>query len=182
MERDKKKENFYVFLDFDGVLNDFRTIPSIFKLGGFLVSSKDTNTFNKGSIDAVNYLLETLSTKYNTKLVLSTTWRRNPEKAKQVLYNNGLNYDGEIDCTPRYRGRKRAFEILKYLVDHEHNKINFVTIDDKKHINHFFKKSNCISTSLFNALDMSKVINYLDTFHKDTIEINPPKDLYGIEK
>lgn len=177
------KENFYVFLDFDGVLSDFRTIPNIFKIGGFLVNPNDRNAFNKESIEAVNYLIETLSLKYNTKLVLSTSWRRNFNKAKQILINNGLRYDGDIDLTPKLHGKKRAYEIIKYLVDNQHEgSINFVTIDDKRHLPQYFKPENCIKTSMFRALEIPQIINYLDTYHSDVMKDNPPKDFYDFLK
>ena len=179
------KENFYVFLDFDGVLNDFLTVPGLHKIGGFFVKNTDSNTFNKESIQAVNYLLKALETKYNVKLVLSSFWRLNFEKAKSVLKNNGLEYDGEIGRTPKLKGKKRAIEILRYLAEHEDRNVtqNFLTIDDKGHLPKYFKDQNSIKTNIINgSLTMSDILNYLDKYQTEVAEKNPLKDEYGFEQ
>lgn len=179
MDESQNKEQFYIFLDFDGVLNDLITVPSLWKMGGFLVDKKDTNTFNQGSIDSINYLIETLSQEYDVNLVLSTTWRRWFEKAKQVLKNNGLEYSGVIDKTPKIRLKRRAFEIMKYLQSKD-EKQNFVVIDDKPHLPKYFKEKNSIKTNIVaGSLSMSTILNYLDTYFPKLLDKNPPKDYYN---
>ena len=179
------KENFYVFLDVDGVLNDFLTIPGLHKFGGMFVKHTDSNTFNRESIQAVNYLLKVLDTKYNVKLVLSSFWRLNFEKAKSVLKNNGLEYEGEIGRTSNLRGKKRAIEILRYLAEHEDRNVtqNFLTIDDKGHLPKYFKDQNSIKTNIINgSLTMSDILNYLDKYQTEVAKQNPLKDEYGFEQ
>ena len=64
-----QKQPFYIFLDFDGVLNDFEGADNIFKFGGLFVSENDKRTFNPYSIEALNYLIETLKQEYEVKLL-----------------------------------------------------------------------------------------------------------------
>ena len=72
LENSNKKEKFLIFLDFDGVLNDIKSVSHLLKMGGFFVREDDDNVFYKESIEAINYLIETMSLKYDVQLVLST--------------------------------------------------------------------------------------------------------------
>lgn len=181
-ENNLQKQKFYIFLDFDGVLNDIENMPYLWKLGGFFVDDKDKDTFNPESIAALNYLIETLKSEYDVNLVLSTTWRRWFEKAKSVLKNNGLEYCGEIDKTPKMFLKKRAFEIMAYLQGKNEDH-NFVVIDDKSHLPKYFKDSNSIKTNIVNgSLNMSNMLNYIDTYFPHLASKNPLKDIYEFEK
>lgn len=181
-DNNTQKQKFFVFLDFDGVLNDIENIPYLWKIGGFFVDEKDKETFNPESIEALNYLISTLKTEYDVNLVLSTTWRRWFEKAKAVLKNNGLEYSGEIDKTPKMILKKRAFEIMAYLQGKNESQ-NFVVIDDKSHLPKYFKNSNSIKTNIINgSLNMSNMLNYIDTYFPHLANKNPLKDVYNFEE
>ena len=176
-----QKQPFYIFLDFDGVLNDFEGTDNIFKFGGLFVNENDKRTFNPYSIEALNYLIETLQQEYECKLVLSTTWRHFFDKAKHILKNNGLEYLGTIGKTPYMFLKKRAYEIMEYLQVKNENE-NFVVIDDKQHLPKFFKGKNGIKTNILNgALNMSTVLNYLDINFEPLAHKNNLKDHYGFE-
>ena len=177
-----QKQPFYIFLDFDGVSNDFEGADNIFKFGGLFVSENDKRTFNPYSIEALNYLIETLQQEYECKLVLSTTWRHFFDKAKHILKNNGLEYLGVIGKTPYMFLKKRAYEIMEYLQVKNENE-NFVVIDDKQHLPKFFKGKNGIKTNILNgALNMSTVLNYLDINFEPLAHKNNLKDHYGFEE
>ena len=175
MENNSKKEKFLIFLDFDGVLNDIKSVSHLLKMGGFFVREDDDNVFCKESIEAINYLIETMSLKYDVQLVLSTFWKRFP-KAVNILKNNGIKYSGTIEKTPKFFGLKRAKEIIHYLVDYEEWK-DFVILDDKSRLKKCFSEKNFIKTNLWDgALTMSDVLNYLHIYYPDLAKQNPIKD------
>ena len=81
-------ENFYIFLDIDGVLYDWVFVKQQIamkkqKKGGII------KTFNPESISALNMLIFELEKKYNVNLVISSTWRHDLGYAINVLYANG---------------------------------------------------------------------------------------------
>ena len=109
------KPKFSLFLDFDGTLNDFITIPKLSKLGGLLVGKDDAKVFNEESIEALNMLINTLESKYSVDLVLTTSWRFNMDKCQSVLKNNGLRFNGEIESIPFMLSHSRLKEINTYI-------------------------------------------------------------------
>lgn len=120
------KEKFYVFLDIDGVLNDLQYMQSLDKKQMGIVK------VNPRSVDALNYLVEKLSVRYDVEIVVSSTWRSNMIETLVTLVNNGFKKEnvsvtrtGDF-FTPHYRGR----EILKYL-ENKKNNDNYVVIDDE---------------------------------------------------
>ena len=180
MEKDKNK--FYIFLDFDGVLNDIITHPNLFKLGGFFVKMTDHDAFGSHTIEALNYLIQTLEFKYDVDLVLTTSWRKFKDRAEIVLKNNGLTLNGKIYKTPRIKGRKRIYEILDFLSQTAPD-IDYLVIDDKKHIPLYLNERNYIKTKLWNnSLNISTVLDYLDKFHPALAKLNPLPDDFDFEK
>ncbi len=177
---DESLPQFYLFLDFDGVLNDLTSIPSLYKIGGFFVKKDDKNTFTKNTIPALNFLISALSTQYNVNIVLSTTWRRNFAKAVSILENNGLKYHGEYYVTPHIWFKKRSEEIETFIKKHNVDKNKFVVLDDKKHLSKHFD-SDCIHTNIINGcLTISDVMNYIDTKHPQIAKSHKIVDDFGI--
>ena len=109
-----EKPIFSIFLDFDGVLNDLNTIPNLWKFGGIFVKRDDRRVFNKESIVALNTLIDTLENKYDVELILTTFWRRNIDKCREILSNNGLNYMKEVKSLPMIVKSTRSKQVNKY--------------------------------------------------------------------
>ena len=157
-------ENFYIFLDIDGVLYDWN----------YLISNNIKNpgiikTFNPESIKALNYLIEKLSLNYNVALVISSTWRRDMGETVRTLIKNGLKTNlRKIFNTPiTYHPNCRGLEILQFLENKKDNK-NFVIIDDElfdflKH----FPMQKIIKTDMFKE---SLNINMVERFLNDNIK------------
>ena len=109
------KQNFYVFLDIDGVLNDWKYLQYYFdknpdEKGGTITR------FNPTSIFALNYLIEKLEQDYNVTLVISSTWRSNMVETVKILKEQNLKYDKQIENIGfNYKQNYRGKEILKYL-------------------------------------------------------------------
>ena len=180
MEDSSKKDKFLIFLDFDGVLNDIKSVSHLLKMGGFFVREDDDNVFCKDSINAINYLIETMSLKYDVQLVLTTFWKCFP-KAVNILKNNGLIYSGKINSTPIFFGQRKAKEIIHYLIENDEWK-EFLIIDDKSSLKKCFSEKNFIKTNIWDgALTISDVLNYLKTYYPDLEKQNPIKDnfMYG---
>lgn len=157
------KPKFSVFLDFDGVLNDFFTIPSLFKFGGFFVKKNDKKAFNPESVEALNILINTLDSRYSVDLILTSFWRFNVDKCRSVLKSNGLTFDGEIKTLPFVLNKPRIKEIENYINDEKIDK--YLVIDDFPYMERYFDKSQMIKTHIFNkSLNVSNVLNYIDTY------------------
>ena len=154
-------QDYYIFLDIDGVLYDWDYIicevnAGRMKKGSFI------KKFKPESIKALNYLIEQLSKNYNVQLVISSTWRSNLPYTINVLKENGLMYDKKITSTPISDPAKRAEQILEYLQGKQNYK--FVIIDDEMFdFKKYFKKENIIKTEMFHsALSMKDVVTYLN--------------------
>lgn len=154
-------KNFYIFLDIDGVLFDWKflkqnIIEGKIKPGGII------KNFNPNSIKALNTLIERLNNNYNVNLVISSTWRHDLGYAVNILYANGLKYDFEIFATPiSVTPNKRGKEILEFLKDKAD--YDFVIIDDEMfdYAEHF-SKNKIIKTNMQNdSLNINHVNKYL---------------------
>lgn len=167
-ELDKAK--FSLFLDFDGVLNDTSNISNILKFGGLLASKHNKKIFNEESIEALNFLISSLSSNYEIKLVLTTFWRMNLDKCIDMLRANGLQFDGEYDAIPFIVHKTRIKKIEEYIDSHDIKK--FCVIDDLPYFKKHFDPNNLIHTSILSgALNKSKIESYLEKFHPDTSQI-----------
>lgn len=142
-----QKENFYVFLDFDGVLYDIE----------YLIKQKFKNNeklfrYAPDSIDALNTLFDQLSTKYNPHLVISSFWRLKFPMTIKLLKKNGVNIEN-IQLSKTYFSLtpfKRGLEINRFLKENGNSK-NFIIIDDHKFdYNKYFPKDKVIKTSIIN--------------------------------
>lgn len=155
------KKKFYIFLDIDGVLYDWDYIigeveSGRMKRGSFI------NKFKPESMMALNFLIQSLSIKYDVQLVISSTWRSNLPFTIKTLKDNGLKYNKIIEATPIWDPAKRGEQILSYLNDN-HCKKEFVIIDDEMFdFAKYFDKKNIIKTEMFHsALSKSDVEKFL---------------------
>lgn len=159
-------ENFYIFLDIDGVLNDLDTI----KRNYFNGIKDTTHTFNPESVSALNNLFDYLSKKYDVTLVISSVWRINMKETLMHFENNKIDLSNvkKIDKTGYYYDalgkNRRDREIKNYLKEHN-EKVNYVAIDDEAK---WFRipEKNKIVTSMFdgNSLNNKKVKEWICKF------------------
>ena len=178
---EKAKEDYYIFLDFDGVLNDIKSIPALYKLGGIFVNKKDTKVFSQDSIHALNSLISTLSHRYNPIIVLTTFWRHDMEKAKSILFANGLQFDGEIDSIPFLSYKSRLSLIVDYIRNYD-SKDNYLIIDDIPSITKYILEKNLIKTNILSgALNISQAMNYVDAYHPELSKYFPIEDLFPMQ-
>lgn len=156
------KEKFYIFLDIDGVLYDWKYIKSLSPdhHGGII------QDFDPESIAALNYLIDVLKNNYEVELVISSSWRSNMRFTLEILISQGLKAEN-INISrignfyvPSYRGR----EIIKYLEDKE-NKGNYVIIDDENFdFKDHFEQNRIVKTNIFIS-DLKKCM--IDEFLKN---------------
>lgn len=151
----EQKEDFYVFLDFDGVLYDLKYLaenaPS-FK--DIFTDDKKIFSYATDSIDALNKLFERLSSKYEPHLVISTFWRFLPTSLLvKSLVSSGLNTEGiEIHKTKiTLHPHKRGLEVKDFL-EHHDNSENFIIADDSYLENYleFFPREKIVKTNIMN--------------------------------
>lgn len=142
-----RKENFYIFLDIDGVLWDWKWRMNQIKEGK-IENRAFAVEFNPESIQALNFFISELEKNYNCKLVISSTWRNDMQMTESVLQANGLKYSGELNATPISENPKnRGNEILAFLGSSKTE--NFVIIDDESFdFKQKFSKDKIIKTSL----------------------------------
>lgn len=120
------KSNNVIFLDFDGVVN---TPLWEEKDGKFTCNYGYPSKGKVNDWQAVQWVSE-FCEKYGYSIVISSTWRFNPERAIQCLINGGLRKGIEIlGCTPRLDGKTRGDEIEEYLITHPEIK-HFLIFDD----------------------------------------------------
>ena len=155
-----KKENFYVFLDIDGVLWDWEWRKSQIEKG----SKKEFfwEQFNPESMSALNHLLRTLGKKYNCFLVISSTWRQDMNITNKLLRLNGLKFDKPLLATPISSDpSRRGEEILRFFGTNRTQ--NFVIIDDESFDFHkYFSSDKIIKTNIFShSLNRQDVSKYL---------------------
>lgn len=153
-------KEFYIFLDIDGVLWDWPYLKKginegRIKRGGIIEDLKPE------SIEALNYLIEKLSIKYDVKLIISSSWRFNMERTLEIIKKAGLNYNKPIDRTI-INFQSRGIQIKEYLKD----KVNYdyVIIDDEEFdFNEHFQKEKIIKTDVMKgALSIKLVDNFLN--------------------
>lgn len=154
------KENFYIFLDIDGVLYDWDYMKK-----NNIRNFGTISTFSPESVDALNYLMEKLNTCYNTELVISSTWRRDMLKTVKTLKDNGVKMNlRKVFATPNFNESKtRGEEILSYLSKKPDNQ-NYVIIDDETcDIEPHFNKDRIIKTNIFSGgLNKEMVENFIE--------------------
>lgn len=150
-------QNYYIFLDIDGVLYDWQYLQTQPKTNGII------RNFNPQSVSALNYLIDNLSREFNVTIVVTSTWRHNMQKTISSLKNNGVNI-GKIKVDKidsNLPESNRGALILNYLKLKQF--ANFVIIDDE-----YFDFLECnllshlIKTNIKNnSLNMNLIKNYL---------------------
>lgn len=122
-------KSFVIFLDVDGVLN---SVESKLKL--------DDKNFQ---------CLKRLIDKYDSDIVLSSTWRKTQEDYdlinRELTEKVGVSLSGKtgIDYENRYRGK----EILDFLKEHDEIKDYIVIDDDSCNIKPYIHSCNFIHTN-----------------------------------
>lgn len=160
----KNKSNFYLFLDIDGVMFDWDYIISEINTGR-LKNGQSIKSFKPESVEALNYLITKISKNYNFKIVISSTWRYDMEKTRNVFKKYNIPYDN-LDKTPHFPDpHERGKEILQYLDEHnfEKNQDDYVIIDDETFdYEKYFPPKKFIKTEIFhNSLSIDKVKKFL---------------------
>lgn len=161
------KENFYVFLDFDGVLYDIEyLIMNKIKKGEKLFR------YAPDSIETLNKLFDKLSTKYNPNLVISSFWRMKFPMTVRLLKEHGFNIIGVPLMKTKISKRpiKRGLEIKDFLNEHD-NSENFIIIDDYAfdYAKHFPKEKIVKTHILNNRLTDEKLDTALSLYGLDSL-------------
>ena len=115
-----------IFLDVDGVLNSINKLIEVYK-----ETQKPHSGYSYPFDERCLRNLQTLVEKTNSKLVVTSTWRKH-RKGKETLLNELRKYglDKEvIGYTPVLLDGKRGKEIKEYLSTLEHRP-KFVILDD----------------------------------------------------
>ena len=146
---DKKK--LYIFLDVDGVLNNTST---------FRLNRKTMYVLSHENLVAYQFLIDKSMTKYDVKVILSSTWR---------MYKTGINklskfskkYNGLVLCGKTPDGVDyREVEIKDFCDNHNINYDDILIIDDEL-IDNELKKRH-LRTNCHEGLRFSDVMNWLE--------------------
>lgn len=115
-----------LFLDIDGVLvpeAPFSCYSNVYQY--------EDGEFDESCLECLKEIMNTFP---NNSLVLSSDWRRSPERrqtVRRVLENHGIS--SFIDCTPEttcYDWRGRVNEICMWLNEHIEGLNKWVVVDD----------------------------------------------------
>jgi hypothetical protein len=171
------KQNFYIFLDIDGVLWDEHFISKIIKSGIRLKQDDSiSNYFKPSSMRALNFLINTLKEHFEVILVISSNKRMDMQKTVLQLKNNGLTKVNKIDHTPvllESFDMDRGLEIKNYLTGKPNNQNHCVIDDEINDITPYIKKENIIKTSDQKALSLTQVKEFLKREQVLTEELEP---------
>lgn len=152
-----------VFLDIDGVLNNYKTCIAF---GGF------GSPINKETWDRVDYtavrLIRAVSERVQAPIVLSSTWRiLGDYKALGRCYNLNI-----IDRTERLAGI-RGDEIKEWLGRHPSVE-NYAIIDDDSDMLEE-QKPKFVHTDIFNGFTWKNLEELCSIFNITPYDINHPK-------
>ena len=145
---------FYVFLDIDGVMNDFEYWNKCkAKHGNASVMSCQNYPFNPNSLNNLMLLNKELQHKqYAMRIVLSSTWRE--DKISKAIVESRLAEYGMVlyDKIPESErlpldklNSHRSFEIKEWLEKHQ-NPLNYLVLDDDSDIIDNFEEKHYINT------------------------------------
>jgi len=119
-----------IFLDFDGVLNDFKLLSEASKRGAHKDGWNHLAMIDPSKVELLNQIVE----KTGAKFVVSSTWRIKSSIDELQGYLDHHGFKGEIiDCTPMTFGGFRGREIRLWLEDVSDEGIDvekFVIVDD----------------------------------------------------
>lgn len=149
------KEDFYLFLDFDGVLYDLEYLAdNKLSLKDLFAEDRKLFSFATDSIETLNQLFAELSSRYNPHLVISSFWRFLPTNLLvKSLEISGLDTTGiDIHKTKlTLHPHKRGLEIKDFLEAHG-NSQNFIIADDsylENYLEHF-PAEKIVKTNILN--------------------------------
>lgn len=144
-------ENFYIFLDVDGVLNSD-------PFGFFEKIEKQ----NVKVLD--NLLLQLKKRNFNPIIIISSNWRlyaKKYEKLKSTLAEMGLTYKNQYIKLDSGLNSVRGLQIIGFLNTYNIGS-NFVIIDDNlDEIARFFPKKQILQTTSSKGLTQKNVDDYL---------------------
>lgn len=139
------KENFYVFLDIDGVLVDEtckeenKNFPGIKK-------------FKTKSVEALQFLFSEFGKKYDVILVAMSDWKMNIAKTYLILEEAELLNVRKVEMSKIKQFETKGLEIEDYLNGKE-NSNNFVVLDDEpNYLIPNIKEDNIVETSFQESL------------------------------
>ena len=162
-------DDFYIFLDIDGVMYDWKYVLSLPKRGGRL------DRFNPKSVSALNILTKKLSQFYQTHLVISSSWRHDMTDTKNTLIKNGVDLSNLIlEATPISNSPlERGKELLSYFNGDVANK-NYVIIDDEMgDYLKYFPRQKIIKTNMIDgSLDICQVHSFLKANQNNYFDFN----------
>ena len=166
------KEKFYVFLDFDGVLYDLKDMAKNTKstVMSYVKRKHEKNgkswPFSQDSMDALTYLMESLSTKYSPELVISSTWRRIQPLDVKMLKSQGFDVSKYPISRTSGEGNplKRGLAVKQYLEKTPFPN-NYVILDDQTYdFAEHFPEERWIHTNIVkDRLTLDKVEKFLDS-------------------
>lgn len=148
-----------IFLDIDGVLNNEEHIV---KIHGLLGKEQYLDLLRKITELPFDYrsckLLQELIEKTNVEVILSSTWRLNPEAPNIIKRYAGIEIK---DITPRLNGI-RGEEIQQYLDNHKEIS-NYVILDDDSDMlesqkEHFVKVDNKIGLTIKEIIQCENIL------------------------
>lgn len=147
---DQNKQPLYIFLDVDGVLNN----TSAFYL------NKDTiYILSHENLVAYQYLVDKLKTKYEIKVILSSTWRMSKtglnKLEKLSKKYNGLKFYAKTPNSHEYR----EVEIKRFCDTHNIGYKDILIIDDDPITNELRKRH--LKTNEHDGLRFSDVLKCL---------------------
>ena len=164
------KNNFYIFLDFDGVFNYFDLIKKTKKRNlhvekALYICPKTISVFNR-------ILSELRNNNFNPKIVIHSDRRfQDMDELLEQFKKFGIDYEDKYDRTGFIdKGERRVFDILKFI---SKNNIvdNFIIIDDNvRDIKKYFPEDKILETSGLHDCGLSEE-NFKD-FKKNKFQKN----------
>lgn len=156
-------QNFYIFLDIDGVMWDFKTLRQEKKS---LIRTLINGAVSEQSLDALHYLINILKQNYNPVLVISSERRRDLAKVKKLLREDWLNC--EFDTTGLQKFKTRG-QLVKEYLQVVQEEVNFLIMDDfiGTYKNHFDMKKVLKTSLLGGALSRERINKHLGLMNCD---------------
>jgi|LGOV01.1.fsa_nt_gb hypothetical protein len=163
------KEKFYIFLDFNGVLTNWKHSREMEKEKG--ISSFDSgDEINPVSVEALNFLIEKLEENFEVQLVFSSMKRLTSDYYDITfdMYKAGIKGSQLMGRTPVGKEKHRGKEIEAYVKNK--NVKNFVIIDDEiGKIKEIYDIKDIIRTDLY---DTGLTKKHVDEFLINHEQIN----------
>ena len=161
---------FYVFLDIDGVMNDFTYWNECkAKHGNGKVMSYQNYPFNPNSLNNLMLLNKQLTNKgYVMRIVLSSTWRVGITDV--AIVNSRLAEYGMtiFDKTPQLNSVAfnqindyRSLEIKEWL-ENNNNPMNYLILDDNERIANKFEEKHYVITNANYGFNDEKLKEAID--------------------